>query len=119
MIDSSDFVVPNFRADEGTKDYNEKELFFKQNPDAKLQFDVMKKYGIKAVATHNYNPETKRLEYSDSLGYDFDNYGLSFMLSDSIEITNINFDTTEYFRLIKKHYTVLEKLDTNWFVLKR
>lgn len=119
MIDSSDFVVPNFRASEGTKDYEEKELFFKNNPDARIQFDIMKKLDIKAVITENYNPETSRLEYSENVGHDFHNYELIFAFTDSISITNINFDTNTYFKIIDKYFQVTEKLDTNWFVLKR
>jgi len=117
MIDSSDFVVPNLKATEGTQDYKEKELFFKQNPDAKLQFDIMKKLGIKAVFTDNYNTKTKRLESNDSVGYDFNKYKLTFAITDSIDIANINFDLNEYLQIT--NYTVEEKLDSNWLVLKR
>ena len=113
ITDSSDFVVPNLTIN------REKELFFTQHPNARFQFDIMRNLGIKAVSTENYDPEKKRLEYSYTDGYDFANYELSFILSDSIEITHVNFDTIEYYRLIKNDYKILDKLSSNWFVLKR
>jgi hypothetical protein len=116
-IDSNEFVVPNLKAPIGTKDYKEKELFFKNNPDAKLQFDIMRKYGIKAVSTLNYNGKSKRLEHSYHVGYDFNNYQLIFTISDSIDLTNINFDLNEYLQLT--NYMVKKKLDSNWLVLRR
>ncbi len=94
------------------------ELFFKKFPEARLQFDIMRKYNIEAVITDNYNPETKRLEYREFGGYDFSYYALSFKLSDSISINNINFDINEYFQIIKNNYKLIETLDSNWLVLK-
>ncbi len=119
MVDSSDFIVPNWKASEGTKGYKEKELFLKNNHDAKLQFDIMNELGIRAVLTYNYNPETKRLESDENIGYEFDKYELTFMLSDSIEISTINFSFDDYMKIKSKYYEVTEKLDSNWFVLKR
>jgi len=119
MIDSSNFEVPFLNANEGTKDYREKELFFEKNPNAKLQFDIMKKLGIKAVLTYNYNPETKRLESSQNVGYNFNLYELTFMISDSISISNINFNYNGYTQIIRENHNVIERLGSNWFVLKR
>lgn len=113
MTDSSDFVVPNLTINK------EKEAFFTQHPNARFQFDIMRNLDIKAVTTMNYDSENKRLEYSYSVGYDFTRYELSFILSDSIEITHINFDTTEYYYLIKNAYNILYQFSSNWFVLKR
>jgi hypothetical protein len=118
-IDSSCFVVPNLNAIEGTRDYKEKELFFKDNPDAHLQLDVMKKYGIRAVLTDNYNEGTKRLESSDSIGYGFAKYELTFALSDSIDLACINFNCSDYMQVVAGKYRHIERLDSNWFVLKR
>ena len=95
------------------------ELFFKKFPDAKLRFDIMRKYNIQAVITDNYNPTTKRLEYRDYGGYDFNHYALSFKLSDSISINKINFNIKEYYNLVKNNYKMVEKLDSNWLILKR
>ncbi len=59
--------------------------------------------GIKAVITRNYNNETKKLEYQEYGGYDFNNYELLFMISDSINICNINFNSKNYFKTIDEY----------------
>jgi hypothetical protein len=93
--------------------------FFDINPKAKQQFDLMISYGIKAVITNNYNAQTNRLEYRENGGYDFNTYELLILLSDSISISHINFDITEYSYIIKENYDIIENLDATWFVLKR
>lgn len=89
-------------------------LFFEQNINSRMQLDKMNEFGIKAVITTNYDSIEQRIEYPRKGGCAFNNYQLMFTLSDSIEIVNIN-----YYRLIKNHYSVVEKLDSNWLVLKR
>lgn len=111
-IESSTWLLPNLNV------ANERELFFKENPNASLQLDIMKKYGIKAVLTYNYNEKAKRLEYSDSLGYGFSKYELTFLLSDSISLSCINFDFRDYMQLVGSRYNHIERLDSNWLVLK-
>ncbi len=61
--DSSTWESPVLYEDEGTELRNRTKLFFERNPDAKSQFDIMKRLGIKAVISANYNPKTKRFEY--------------------------------------------------------
>jgi len=107
-----------YKGEDKKLDFNAK-IFFEKFPNARLQFDIMKKYNIKAVITDNYNPESKRLEYNENGGYDFSYYALSFKLSDSISIDNINFNLNEYFRMVRNKYEVIKKLDSNWLVLKR
>jgi hypothetical protein len=94
-------------------------LFFKKNPEAKFQFDMMLKYGIKAVITENYNVEKIKLEYRESGGFNFNKYELTFFISDSISISHFNFDFESYSKLIKENYRVIEKFDSTWFILNR
>jgi hypothetical protein len=93
--------------------------FFENNPEAKFQFDMMLKYGIKAVSTNNYNVEKKKLEYRETGGFNFNQYELTFLLSDSISVSHINFDFGSYSMLIKDHHSVVEELDSTSLVLKR
>ena len=118
-IESSHYFVPNLNAVRGTQDYEENEFFFKENPDARLQLEIMKKYGIRAVFSYNFNEESKRLEISDSLGYGFSKYELAFVLSDSISLSCINFDFREYVQILGSKDYHVERLDSNWVVLKR
>jgi hypothetical protein len=117
-IESSGWQSPiNY---DGSQGFDEQiTLFFKNNPEAKFQFDMMLKYGIKAVSTGNYNIEKKKLEYRESGGFNFNKYELTFFISDSISISHINFDFENYSKLIKNYYKVMEKFDSTWFVLKR
>lgn len=118
-IDSGSWEIIVLNEKDDTRLYKKTKLFFERYPHAKLQFDIMKKYSIKAIFTYNYNEEAKRLESDENMGYSFNNYELTFKLSDSSDIANINFDFDEYSRLIKDKYQIIERLDSNWFVLKR
>lgn len=118
-FDSNTWEAPVLYEDEGTKLPNQTKLFFEKYPEAKTQFDIMKKLGIRAVLSYNYNPEAKRLESDENVGYEFDKYKLTFILSDSIEISTINFSYDDYMQIKSQYSEVTEKLDTNWFVLKR
>jgi len=116
-IDSSGWQSPiNYDGSQGLDEQTT--LFFKNNPEAKFQFDMMLKYNIKAVITENYNVEKKKLEYRESGGFNFNNYELTFFISDSISISHINFDFENYSKLIKEYYRVIEKFDSTWFILK-
>lgn len=94
-------------------------LFFKQNTNSRMQLDKMNEYGIKAVICTNYDTIAKKIEYPEKGGSVFKNYQLIFALSDSIDMVNINFDLNDYYQLIKNHYSVVEKFDSNWLILKR
>ena len=94
-------------------------LFRSTSSNMKHLFEIMYKYKIKAVVTLNYNSFKKKLEYKKNGANDFHKYELNFFLSDGIKIVNINFDIKDYDRLIKDHYSVVEKLDSKWFVLKK
>ena len=117
--DSSTWEDPVLYEDKGTKLRNQTKILFKKYPEAKYQFDIMKKLCIRGVLTYNYDPETKRLESDENVQYDFDKYKLTFMLSDSIEISTINFSYDDYMQIKSQYWEVAEKLDSNWFVLKR
>ncbi len=117
-IDSSGWQSPiNYHGSESLDEQTT--LFFKKNPEAKFQFDMMLKYGVKAVITENYNVDKKKLEYRESGGFNFDQYELTFHISDSISISHINFDYENYSKLIKEYDRVIEKFDSTWFILKR
>jgi hypothetical protein len=117
-IDSSGWQSPiNYDSSQGLDEQTT--LFFKNNPEAKFQFDMIIKYGIKGVITDNYNVEKKKLEYRESGGYNFNKYELSFFISDSISISHINFDFENYSTLISRDFRIIEKLDSTWFILKR
>jgi|WetSurMetagenome_2_1015567.scaffolds.fasta_scaffold106431_2 hypothetical protein len=116
-IDSSGWQSPiNY---DGSQSLDEQiTSFFKHSPEAKFQFDMMLKYGIKAVITKNYNIEKKKLEYRESGGFNFNKYELTFFILDSISISHINFNFDNYSELIKDYYRVIEKFDSTWFALK-
>ncbi len=117
-INSSRYFLPNLNAVKGTKDYEDKEHFFRENPGAPLQLEILKKYEIRGVVCYNYNEVSKRLEFSDSLGYRFSKYALEFVLSDSISLSCINFDFREYMHVLGSRDCHIERLDSNWSVLK-
>lgn len=117
-IDSSGWQSPiNYDGDQSLG--KQATLFFKNNPEAKFQFDIMIKYGINAVSTSNYNVEKKKLEYRESGGFNFNKYELTFFISDSVSISHINFNFDNYSKLIKDYYRVIGKFDSTWFILKR
>ena len=79
----------------------------------------MKKLKLQAVLTLNYNQITNKLEYDYGKGVKFKNYELEFAVSEYISITHINFNFNDYLNIIREDYDIIERLESNWFVLKR
>ncbi len=117
--DSSLFVFPNYYGTESEKEKLNNDPFFKQNPNALIQYEIIKKHHIRAVLTYNYDSKLNQLLRSKTEGYNFIDYELVFLLNDNSLITHVNFNPQEYCKIKKIKYPNIEKLDSNWFFIKR